>query len=142
MSNINFNSIYDGVTLALHAAFPKSKVHGGDVRQDLSSGDFNVVMPGADHTKEVGHRYRRTPSLDVLYYPKARPCAAECYDVAHRLMNVLGSITTPEGDTIHASSLKWQMQDNVLHVLVEYAHCVYIPQVQEAMDTLKIEQEG
>ena len=95
MSNINFNSIYDGVTLALHAAFPKCKVHGGDVRQGLSTGDFNVVMPGADHTKEVGHRYRRTPSLDVLYYPKARPCTAECYDVAHRLMGVLDSITTP-----------------------------------------------
>ena len=43
MSNINFNSIYDGVTLALHAAFPKYKVHGGDVRQGLSTGDFNVV---------------------------------------------------------------------------------------------------
>lgn len=91
MSNINFNSIYDGVTLALHAAFPKCKVHGGDVRQGLSTGDFNVVMPGANHTKEVGHRYRRTPSLDVLYYPKARPCAAECYDVAHQLMRGLSA---------------------------------------------------
>ena len=103
MSNINFNSIYDGVTLALHAAFPKCKVHGGDVRQGLSTGDFNVVMPGADHTKEVGYRYRRTPSLDVLYYPKARPCAAECYDVAHRLMSVLDSITTPEGCLLYTS---------------------------------------
>lgn len=142
MSNINFGSIYDGVTLALHAAFPQSQVHGGNVKQGLNAGDFNVIMPGAEHTKEVGHRYRRTPELDVLYYPKTAPCAAECYDVAHQLMAVLGSITTPEGDIIHASSLKWQVQDNVLHILVEYAHCVYIPQVQEAMGTLKIEQEG
>ena len=142
MSNINFNSIYDGVTLALHAAFPNSRVHSGNVKQGLNAGDFNVIMPGAEHAKEVGERFRRTPELDILYYPKNHPYAVECYDMAHQLMEVLGSITTPEGDIIHASSLKWQMQDNVLHVLVEYAHCVYIPQMQEAMGTLKIEQEG
>ena len=85
MSNINFNSIYDGVTLALHAAFPKCKVHGGDVRQGLSTGDFNVAMPGADHTKEVGHRYRRTPSGCPLF-PESTPmycgvlrCGAPAY---------------------------------------------------------------
>lgn len=142
MASINFNSIYDGVTLALHAAFPDSQVHGGNVKQGLNAGDFNVIMPGAGHTKEVGRRYRRTPELDVLYYPKTTPCAAECYDVAHQLMEVLGSIVTPEGDTIHATGLKWQVQDNVLHILVQYPHCIYIPLEQEAMETLTIKQEG
>lgn len=142
MANINFNSIFDGVTLALHAAFPDSRVHGGNVKQGLKPGDFNVIMPGAGHAKEVGQRYRRAPEFDVIYYPKTSPHAAECYDVADQLMVVLGSITTPEGDIIHASSLKWQMQDDVLHIMAEYAHCVHIPLVQEAMETLTIKQEG
>lgn len=142
MSNINFNSIYDGVSLALHVAFPECQVHGGNVKQGLKAGDFNVIMLSGGHSKEEGERYRRTPSLDVIYYPKTRPCAAECYDVAHRLMVVLGSITTPEGDIIHASSLKWQMQDNVLHILAEYAHCVYIPTEPVLMEDLTIKQEG
>ena len=51
MSEINFNSIYDGVSLALHAAFPNSNVHGGEVKQGLKPGDFNVIMPEPDTPK-------------------------------------------------------------------------------------------
>lgn len=140
MSEINFNSIYDGVSLALHAAFPDRQVHGGDVKQGLALGDFNVVMPSAGHAKEVGDRYKRTPMLDVIYYPVTG--AAECYDVAHRLTTVLENIRTPEGDVVHAASLEWQITDDVLHVLVRYDHFIYIPQEQEFMETLTIEQKG
>ena len=54
MAEINFNSIYDGVSLALHAAFPAAQVHGGNVKQGFKAGVFNVIMPGAGHGKEVG----------------------------------------------------------------------------------------
>ena len=96
MAEINFNSIYDGVSLALHTAFPAAQVHGGNVKQGLKPGDFNVIMPGAGHAKEVGQRYKRTPTVDVIYYPKAGD--AECDGMAHRLSFVRGSITTPERD--------------------------------------------
>lgn len=142
MSNINFNSIYDGVSLVLHASFPNQQVHSGGVRQGIKPGDFNVVMPNAGHTKEVGQRYRRTPAVDVIYFPKTRPCSAECYDMAHQLTGLLGSITTPQGDIIHATSNEWQVDNGVLHVLLRYDHCVYIPQEQVHMETLKIKQEG
>ena len=36
MSEISFSSIYDGVSLALHAAFPAVQVHGGNVKQGLN----------------------------------------------------------------------------------------------------------
>ena len=107
MAEVNFNSIYDGVSLALHAAFPAAQVHGGNVKQGLKPGDFNVIMPGAGHAKEVGQRYKRTPTVDVIYYPKAGD--AECYGMAHRLSFVLGSITTPEGDIIHATGCEWTL---------------------------------
>lgn len=142
MSEINFNSIYDGVSLVLHAAFPAQQVHSGDVKQGLKPGDFNVVIPGAGHTKEVGQRYRRTPTVDVIYYPRAAPYSAECCDMAHRLTGLLGSIQTPQGDIIHASACEWQVDNGVLHVLLRYDHCIYIPQEQERMESLKIVQEG
>lgn len=72
-------------------------------------------MPGAGHAKEVGQRYKRTPTVDVIYYPKAGD--AECYGMAHRLSFVLGSITTPEGDIIHATGCEWTLAEDVLHVL-------------------------
>lgn len=141
MSEITFNSIFDGVSLAVHAAFPAPvQVHGGEVKQGLQPGDFNVIMPGADHTHEVGPRYRRSPTLDVIYYP--RHDAAECYAVADQLTAVLDSITTPEGDVLHATSCEWTVTGGVLHVLVTYDHFVRVPQEHIMMETLKIEQEG
>lgn len=141
MSEVTFNSILDGVSKALHAAFPPPvQVHGGSVKQGLKPGDFNLVMPTAGHTKEVGHRYKRTSTVDVIYYPKRG--AAECYDIAQRLPFILESITTPEGDVIHGTISELTVQDGVLHVLVRYDHHIYIPQEQTAMETLRIEQEG
>lgn len=140
MAEINFNSIRDGVSLALHAAFPTCKVHGGNVKQGLKPGDFNVVMPSAGHTKEVGQRYRRTPVVDVIYYPTAG--AADCYEKAHQLTTLLGSITTPEGDIIHATSCEWQVDNDVLHVLLRYDHFARVPVEQVLMETLTITQEG
>ena len=138
MSEISFNSIRDGVTLALHAAFPPPvQIHGGNVKQGLKAGDFNVVMPGAGHKQEVGQRYKRTPTVDVIYYP--RKDNAECYDVADQLTVALESVTTPEGDIVHASSCTWNVTDGVLHVLLTYDHFVYRPREEVMMGELKID---
>lgn len=141
MSEISFNSIRDGVTLALHAAFPApTQIHGGGVKQDLEAGDFNVVMPAAGHRQEVGRRCKRTPTVDVIYYPQKD--ATECYDVADQLTAVLESITTPEGDVVHAASCTWSVNDGVLHMLLTYDHFVYRPREEVMMGELKIDQRG
>ena len=141
MSEISFNSIRDGVSLALHAAFPPPvQIHGGDVGQGIQPGDFNVVMTSAEQHPEVGRRYKRTPTVDVIYYP--RQDATECYDVADQLTAVLESITTPEGDVIHASSCSWSIADGVLHMLMTYDHSVYRPHEEVMMGELKIDQRG
>ena len=56
MAEINFNQIYDGVTLALHRAFPNAHIHGGTVKQDLKDGDFNVLPITTNHTEQMGTR--------------------------------------------------------------------------------------
>lgn len=141
MSEISFGSILDGVSLALHAAFPPPvQIHGGDVEQGISPGDFNVVMAGGVHAQELGQRYKRTPVVDVLYYPHEGK--SECYAVAEKLTAVLESIVTPEGDTVHASSCEWNITDGVLHMLVSYRHFAYRHVEEIAMGELKIEQKG
>ena len=141
MAEIGFNSIFDGVSLAVHAAFPApAQVHGGEVKQGLKPGDFNIIMPAAGHAQEVGPRWRRSPTLDVIYYPKEGD--AECYAVAERLTAALGSITTPEGDVVHATSCQWNVTGGVLHVLLTYDHFVRLPQEQTRMETLKIQEKG
>lgn len=140
MSEINFNSIFDGVSLALHAAFPASKVHGGDVKQGLSPGDFNVLMLSAGHIREVGQRFRRTPVVDVIYYPASGE--ADCYDMADKLTQLLGSIKTPQGDVVHTASCDWQFGDGVLHVLLRYDHSIFNIQPRDPLEALHIKQGG
>lgn len=137
MSELNFNSIYDGVSMALHHAFPDRQVHGGSVQQGLTAGDFNVIMPSAVQTREVG-RFKRSPVVDVIYYPKGGN--ADCYDMAHKLSDVLESIRTPHGDIIHATSCEWETSGGVLHMLLAYDHFVYVPKQDEApMDHLQMD---
>lgn len=140
MSEISFNSIFDSVSLALHAAFPDRQIHGGRVEQGLTPGAFNVILLGAGLTREVGQRQRRSPTVDVIYYPKVG--AAECYDIADQLVPVLESITTPEGDLIHATSCDWNWTDDVLHMILTYDHFAYLPREEAKMETLQTKEEG
>ena len=73
MAEINFNQVYDGVTLALHRTFPKAHVHGGVIKQDLKAGDFTVLPITASHTEQMGTRAQHKPVFDVIYYPSAEP---------------------------------------------------------------------
>lgn len=143
MSEINFNSIYDGVSLALHAAFPDAQIHGGNVAQGIKPGDFNVVVPILNHSDEVGHRFKRTPVVNVIYYMNGGN-NADALSVVHKLTEVLRSITTPQGDVVHASSYEISIDDTegVAILLLKYPHFGRYPQTLENMETLKVIEEG
>lgn len=140
MSEISFNSVFDGVSLALHRAFPDRQIHGGEVKQGLEDGDFNVTLPGGSQTPETGPRRRRNVTVDVIYYP--RKDRAECLDMAGQLAALLEDITTPEGDLLHAAECEWTVTGGVLHVLLRYPHFVYTPREDVKMETLDIDQRG
>lgn len=140
MAEIGWNSVFDAVSLALHRAFPEAQVHGDEVKQGLCPGDFLVQMPGGGQAKALGQRYRRSPTVDVIYFP--RRGNAECYEMAERLALLLESVVTPEGDTLHTEECRWECTDGVLHVLAAYEHFVYRPQEETPMGTLHIEQRG
>jgi hypothetical protein len=63
MSNISFNSILDGVSLKLRSAYPTAQIWSGNVKQNLKDRDFNVVMPLATHTGQLGTRAERRPYI-------------------------------------------------------------------------------
>ena len=106
MAEINFNQVYDGVTLALHRAFPKAHIHGGVIKQDLKDGDFNVLPITANHTEQMGTRAQHKPVFDVIYYPSSAGGRTESLRVAHQLAYVLRTIQTPNGDKMHCLGSK------------------------------------
>ncbi len=139
MAEINFNQIYDGVTLALHRFYPKARIHGGEVKQDLCDGDFNVLPLTATHTEQMGKRLKRKPVFDVIYYAGKVGGRAECLQVANSLPQILNTIQTPDGDKVHCLSFETNIEDDVLHCLVGYPHFVYKSEDIERMGDLIIE---
>lgn len=138
MAELSYNGIFDGVTLALHRAFPTVQIHGRTVKQDLHPGDFNVLPITPQHSGQMGIRASRSITFDVIYYPTENGGREECLDKANLLPQVLGTITTPLGDKVHGTGFETTIEDNVLHCIVRYPHFVYTPADRDAMETIKI----
>lgn len=139
MAELNYNQIFDGVSLALHRAFPAVQVHGRTVKQDLHPGDFNVLPIAASSSAQMGSRERRGITFDVIYYPTDAGAREECLQVANNLPGVIGTITTPNGDKVHCLIFEPTITDDVLHCIVSYPHFVYTPLEGDEMETLNIQ---
>lgn len=139
MAEIDFNQVYDGVTLALHCAFPKARIHDGEVKQGLSDGDFNVLPITASHAERMGARAWRKSTFDVIYYASRTGGRCECLRIADQIPQAIRTIQTPNGDKVHCLSFETSIEDDVLHCLVSYPHFVYGPDTTGPMESLKIE---
>ena len=139
MAEISFTQVFDGVTLALHAAFPSALIHGGIVKQDLRPGDFNVIPLTPSHAAKMGSRFQRTNTFDVIYYPTDTGGRAECLEKANVLPGVLGTITTPNGDKVHCYKFESNIEDDAMHCVVSYVHFAYKVSTGDSMETLSLE---
>ncbi len=139
MAEISYSGIYDGVTLALHKAFPQCKIHGGKtVEQGLSAGSFNVLPISTNHSKQLGNRSSRGVMFDVIYYTDGT--RENGLAMAENLPQVLELITTPQGDKIRCDAVNCELVDEVLHCTVSYPHFTYTPTEKTPMETLTIQE--
>ena len=136
---IDFNQVFDGVSLALHRAFSTVRVHGGTVKQDLQPGDFNVLPISTSETSQISTRAQRSITFDVIYYPPDNGSREACLDMLHELPGVIGTITTPNGDKVHCLKFDGNIEDDALHCIVAYPHFVYTEPTSDAMETLTIQ---
>lgn len=104
MAEISLLSVFDAVTLALHTAFPNSRIHGHTVTQSLLDGDIQIIgFVSASSGEPVG-RESVTSSLTVAYYPSKEGGLAECVNAGERIKRTLLKVKTPEGDILHGLS--------------------------------------
>lgn len=141
MAQIDFNDVFDGLTLALHSFFAGAKIHSGNIEQNLNLGDFNVLPITTSHNSQMGSRAKESVLFDVIYYPKSGG-REECLRISRALINLLGSITTPNGNIIHCLSFEADIKDDVLHTIVGYPFFVHTIEDKEKMETFEIKQEG
>lgn len=142
MAELSYNSIFDGVTLALRRAFPAVRIHGRTVKQDLHPGDFNVLPVIAQHSSQLGTRASRSVTFDIIYYATEQGGREECLEKAALLPDAVGLIVTPQGDRVHGVGFDTTIEDDVLHCIVRYSHFVYRPSVEESAEEIKMKMEA
>ncbi len=133
---LDYNQIFDGVTLALHEAFPTKQIFGGIILQGLNPGDINVKPINTEETAQIGTRAARTITFDVIFYPPDENRAEACLEMQHELARVLELITTPNGDQLHCLRFSCSEQD-ALHFIVSYPHFVYEATAGDVMEHLQ-----
>ncbi len=137
---INYNDISQGIALALHGSYPDSHIHHGSVEQGLEKGDFNLVPITANHKKLLGARSSRNVIYDLIYFPESG--YTDCLTVADTIHQLLETITTPLGNVLHCINFDYAIDEDVLHITLEYPHHVYEPIENESMNTIEEEING
>lgn len=135
---LDYQQIYDGITLALHAAFPSIRIFGENIQQGLTPGDINVIPVNTEENAQIGTRARRDAVFDVIYYPPDDGKYEACLEMQHLIPQALQTITTPNGDKLHCLRFSGTT-DDVLHVIVSYPHFVYVPAAKDVMEQLTIQ---
>lgn len=138
MAEIDFNQVYNGVTLALHRFFPKSRIHGEDVKQGLKEGDFIVIPIRANSKAEIGSRNQQKAVFDIVYFPTTIGGRTECLMRAGELTEILRTVETPNKDMVHCLSFDFEIEDNTLHCSVEYPFFVFEAREQSKMENISI----
>ena len=144
MAKIDYNAVFDAVTLALHAAFPGSGIFGGEVKQGLNNGDFIVLPMNSENSREMGSRFAKSVTFDVIYFPSfGEGMRVECLEKADILGRVLETVQTSGGDIVHCTEFSSEISDDTLHCFVSYPFFTYSAYFGEdnTMETLIIEQE-
>jgi hypothetical protein len=117
-----------------------------DVRQGLKEPCFFIAHVGSSQTRMIGRRHRQLNSFDVQYFPQAKGGNAEMIGVAGQLYDALEFVRLADGDLVHGTELKYDIQDGVLHFFVDYNVFLKEEAGLDGMETLEVDaaiaQEG
>lgn len=96
--------------------------------QGMSKPCFFVQQLDAIHLKQMRNRAQRTYFLDVRAHPPDNENNKKtwCNNVGFKLMEVLESIYICD-ELVRATSMRYEIQEDVLHFFVEYSFRVIKP---------------
>lgn len=115
------NDIITGISLKLNVHFGDGyRIYKNDVKQGLKEPCFFIAVLAPSRTDQLGERWRMDMPLDVQYIPETEGNNTELYDVGCTLMDILSSITLPDGSSYRGRNIYCEIVDSVLHVFVTY----------------------
>ncbi len=136
MAEVSTKLILDGISLALHGAFPSSKIVCENIKQGLYDGDMLITLISANERDDIANRKNRYTSFDIAYFGASHEANIEAVD---GIISALRIITLPGGDRIRGTNLSTAHIDDVMHVTVSYDYRAYTPEdFAEKMTVLEV----
>ena len=134
------NEIIKGISVALNTAFGDAhEIYENDVEQGLEPGSFFVNVLQPDLAPLLGGRGLKTNPFVIQYFPATGKIRSECYTVADTMLDCLQVITLPNGDILHGTRMRYEVQDDVLQFYVNYNHTRLTTPDETMMETLELE---
>ncbi len=134
------NEIIKGISMALNTAFGEGhEIYDNDVKQGLSPGSFLILTLQPALAPLLGGRGLKTNPFDIHYFPATTKVHTECNTVAETMMDALRFITLLNGDKLHGTGIRYEVQDDVLHFFVSYNHTRMVTETVDNMETLTVE---
>ncbi len=118
MADITEKDLFDGMTRAIHAAFPTAHIYSEDVEQNLTDGDFTCALLSTTRTVTPMGGERLQILCNVTCYPADGQDG--CLAVSPLLSRALAEIQLINGQEIYGLDVQTSITDGVLQASVRY----------------------
>lgn len=134
MRDINTQGIIDGIVKALKAEFGDSYTYYvNDIPQGFNEPSFYIKLLDSKFNLVCGNRYLRKNLCLIRYFPQSELSPKqEINAVLDRLFPVLEYIYMDE-DLIRGTNMESTVEDNILHLSINYDFFVFRPIKREIL---------
>jgi len=115
------NNIVDAISVQLFEIFgAEYAIYTENVEQDLQEPCFFIDVVDARREKIIGQRYYSNNTFDICYFSNEEERKKDFRNVGDALMDEMEYISLANGDLLHATNMRCEVIDDVLHFLVDY----------------------
>lgn len=136
------SEVLDGITEALHSAFPESEVYPDKGMSDIIPGSFSIVMLPFTPERLIGDRWNVRTQWCIYYFPKEEyAIQTELAEMQWNLTQVLEMIPYEDGVT-RGTNMNGEVSDDVLAFTVNYNFTIIAKNEAVLMETLTQHQKA
>lgn len=137
------NEIINGISVKLNQVFGDGyEIYAdNDVVQGLNEPCFFISVLQPSQTNFLGQRYFREHPFDVHYFPKTSGDNVELQAMGSELFDALEYITLLNGDSVHGTSMNYEVVDGVLHFKVNYNLFLRKEEIKDSMESISIDEK-
>ena len=139
MAAIDYNAVFDAVSLKLRELYPTSAIYDSPVEQNLDNGDIVILPITPDDKEEMSKRHRQSLTVDITVFFNADESVAVCLTAAHKLLSELKLVETTGGDRLHGKVIDSNVEDNIVHIVMKYCYAAFYDTDREVMTQIESE---